>query len=87
VRGYGDTKGDELETSQNAIPNANKALLAPSTGLQCTWPDFVPALTFLASYNNNPSHQHYRSALHVLKYLHGTTEYGIKLPFECDSCT
>jgi hypothetical protein len=36
----------------------------------CTRPDVAPALTFLASYNTNPSYQHYKSALHVLKYLY-----------------
>jgi hypothetical protein len=43
----------------------------------CTRPDIAPALTFLASYNTNPSHQHYKSALHVLKYIYSTSEYGI----------
>eukprot|EP00956_Cyclotella_meneghiniana_P035945 scaffold119809_cov102-Cyclotella_meneghiniana.AAC.2 len=43
----------------------------------CTRPDVAPALTFLASYNTNPSHQHYKAALHVLKYLYSTSEYGI----------
>ena len=35
----------------------------------CTRPDIAPALTFLASYNQAPSHQHYKSAIHALKYL------------------
>eukprot|EP00956_Cyclotella_meneghiniana_P038057 scaffold148302_cov51-Cyclotella_meneghiniana.AAC.2 len=43
----------------------------------CTRPDVAPALTFLASYSTNPSHQHYKAALHVLKYLYSTSEYGI----------
>jgi hypothetical protein len=43
----------------------------------CTRPDVSPALTFLASYNTKPSAQHYKSALHVLKYLYSTSEYGI----------
>jgi hypothetical protein len=43
----------------------------------CTRPDVAPALTFLASYSTNPSHQHYKSALHILKYLYSTSEYGI----------
>jgi hypothetical protein len=43
----------------------------------CTLPDIAPALTFLASYNTNPSHQHYKLALHVLKYIYSTSEYGI----------
>jgi hypothetical protein len=38
----------------------------------CTRPDVSPVLSFLASYSNCPSHQHYKSALHVLKYLYST---------------
>jgi hypothetical protein len=43
----------------------------------CTRPDIAPCLTFLASYNNCPSHEHYKSALYALKYLYSTAEYGI----------
>eukprot|EP00804_Cyclotella_cryptica_P021483 CCRYP_005804-RA/>CCRYP_005804-RA protein AED:0.39 eAED:0.32 QI:0/-1/0/1/-1/1/1/0/524 len=43
----------------------------------CTRPDISPALTFLASYNRNPSHEHYKSAIHAMKYLYSTSEYGI----------
>jgi len=43
----------------------------------CTRPDISPALTFLSSYNMAPHHQHYKSAIHALKYLYSTAEYGI----------
>ena len=43
----------------------------------CTHPDISPALTFLASYSNDLHSQHYKAALHVLKYLTRTNEYGI----------
>ncbi|KAL7483059.1 hypothetical protein ACHAW6_008707 [Cyclotella cf. meneghiniana] len=43
----------------------------------CTHPDIAPALTFLASYDQNPSHSHYQAALQALKYLYSTAEYGI----------
>ena len=43
----------------------------------CTRPDVAPALTFLASYNMAPAHQHYVAALHVMKYLASTADYGI----------
>jgi len=43
----------------------------------CTRPDVSPALTFLSSYNMAPHHQHYKAAIHVLKYLLSTSEYGI----------
>ena len=50
----------------------------------CTRPDISPALTFLASYSNNPSAQHYKSAVHALKYLFSTSDYGIS--FHSNSC-
>jgi hypothetical protein len=43
----------------------------------CTRPDVSPALTFLASYSTAPHIQHYKSALHVIKYLISTADYGI----------
>jgi hypothetical protein len=43
----------------------------------CTRPDIAPCLTFLASYNQGPSHGHYQAALHALKYLYSTADYGI----------
>ena len=48
----------------------------------CTRPDVLPVLSFLASYNTNPSHQHYKSAIHALKYLYSTSEYGISFHSE-----
>ena len=43
----------------------------------CTRPDISPCLTFLASYSHQPSYQHYKSAIHALKYLYSTCDYGI----------
>jgi hypothetical protein len=43
----------------------------------CTRPDVSPVVSFLASYSTAPSHQHYKSALHALKYLYSTADYGI----------
>ena len=43
----------------------------------CTRPDISPALTFLSSYNLAPHHQHYKAAIHALKYLYSTCDYGI----------
>eukprot|EP00956_Cyclotella_meneghiniana_P029161 scaffold69885_cov36-Cyclotella_meneghiniana.AAC.4 len=42
----------------------------------CTRPDISPCLTFLASYNQCPSHGHYQAALHALKYLYSTADYA-----------
>ncbi|KAL7529706.1 LOW QUALITY PROTEIN: hypothetical protein ACHAWF_003089, partial [Thalassiosira exigua] len=46
----------------------------------CTCPDLAPDLTFLASYMQAPSVQHYRSVTHALKYTYLTAEYGISFP-------
>ena len=43
----------------------------------CTRPDISPVLTSLASYSNQPSHHHYKAAIHALKYLYSTSKYGI----------
>ena len=43
----------------------------------CTCPDIAPVLTFLASYINSTHPQHYKAAVHAIKYLTGTNEYGI----------
>ena len=49
----------------------------------CTRPDIAPVLTFLASYSNSPHPQHYKAAVHALKCLTITNEYGIS--FHSDS--
>ena len=49
----------------------------------CTRPDIPLVLTFLTSYRNYPHPQHYKAAVHVLKYLTSTNEYGIS--FHSDS--
>ena len=43
----------------------------------CKRPDVSPTLAFLSSYNMAPHHQDYKAAIHVLKYLLSTSEYGI----------
>ena len=41
----------------------------------CTHPDIAPALIFLALYSNSTHPQHYKAAVHALKYLTITNEY------------
>ena len=48
----------------------------------CTRPDIAPVLTFLASYINYPHQQHYKAAVHALKYLTSTNEYSISFHSE-----
>ena len=45
----------------------------------CTCPDIALVITFLASYINYPHPQHYKAAVHALKHLTSTNEYGISL--------
>ena len=40
-------------------------------------PDISPIITLLASYRNSPHPQHYKAALHAIKYLTSTNEYSI----------
>ena len=50
----------------------------------CTRPDVAPVLTFLATYTNSPSQQHYKAAVHAMKYIVTTAEYRIS--FHSDAC-
>ena len=43
----------------------------------CNRPDIAPVLTFLASYSTKSSKQHYKAAIHALKYLYSTSKYGV----------
>ena len=51
----------------------------------CTRPNIAPLLTFLATYNQGPSAQHYRSAIEGLRYLYSTADYGISFHSDADS--
>ena len=48
----------------------------------CTRPDIVSVLKFLASYSNYPHQQYYKAAVHAIKYLTSTNEYGISFHSE-----
>jgi hypothetical protein len=51
----------------------------------CTRPDIAPSLTLLAAYSNNPLAQHYKAAVHALKYLFSTSDYGISFSSRASS--
>jgi len=44
----------------------------------CTRPDISQAVGVLARYMSKPTEDHYKAAKHVLAYLHGTPNYGLK---------
>ena len=48
----------------------------------CTHLDASSAFFFLTSYFNAPPHQHYKSAIHILKYLYSTCDHGISFHYE-----
>ena len=52
-----------------------------------TRPEIAPVLTFIASYSNYPHLQHYKDAVHALKYLTSTNEYGISFHSKSSSTT
>jgi hypothetical protein len=43
-----------------------------------TRPDILNAISVLCRFNNNPGHRHWTAAQLVLRYLKGTTSYGIE---------
>ena len=47
-----------------------------------TCPDIAPVITFHASYSNYLNSQHYKAAIHALKYLMRTNEYGLSFHSE-----
>ena len=42
-------------------------------------------LAFLSAYNQDPNAQHYKAAIHVLRYLFSTSDYGILFHSNADS--
>ena len=51
----------------------------------CNRPGIAPTLTFLALYTNAPQPQHYNTAVHSIKYLTSTNEYGISFNSQSSS--
>ena len=59
--------------SENCLQNSSGTHLSLFTR-----PDITYAVNFLSQFNNNPGYQHWITAKRVLRYLKGTTNYGIK---------
>ena len=69
---------DKDDPDQNRHTKVYQRVVGSTNWLAtCTQPDIAPVLTCLASYQNAPHHQHYKAAIHALKYLYSTSEYGI----------
>ena len=51
----------------------------------CTRPDIAPTLSLLTAYSQVPSTQHYKAAIHALKYLYSTSKYGISFSSKASS--
>ena len=74
---------DTLDTDLNRRRQVYHSIVGCINWLAtCTRPDIAPVLTFLASYSNSPHPQHYKAAVHALKYLTSTNEYGISFHSE-----
>ena len=70
-------EGDEVEPLDNKSPTYREivgSLLYASIG---TRPDIAHAVHEISKFNNNPTSQHYKAALRVLKYLSGTNSSHI----------
>ena len=72
------TPVDPLDTDLSRQKQVYKSIVGCINWLAtCTRPDISPALNFLASYRNAPHPQHYKAAVHALKCITSTNEYGI----------
>ena len=49
----------------------------------CTRPDIAPSVSFLASYNQAPTVQHFDAARYVVRYLRSTLGHGISFSSRC----
>ena len=45
----------------------------------------MPALSIIATYSQVPTTQHYKAAIHTLKYLYSTSNYGISFTLKASS--
>lgn len=75
---------DELDPDFNCWTKAYQRLVDSINWLAMpSCPDVSAVLTFLTSYSHAPSHKHYTSAIHCLKYLHSTSTHGMSNNSEC----
>ena len=53
--------------------------------MTCTRPDIAPSVILLGAYNICPNTQHYKAAIHALKYLFSTSDYGTSFSSKASS--
>lgn len=66
--------GDPLDTTEHPYSTLIGSLMYLTS---CTRPDIAQAVGALARYMSKPTIAHWTAAKHVLRYLTGTTDYGI----------
>ena len=66
--------GEPLDTKTHPYSTLIGSLMYLAS---CTRPDIAQAVGALARYMANPTTAHWTAAKHVLRYLSGTTDYGI----------
>lgn len=66
--------GEPLDTEEHTYSTLIGSLMYLSS---CTRPDIAQAVGALARYMSTPTTAHWTAAKHVLRYLVGTTDYGI----------
>jgi hypothetical protein len=73
-----DSSDDDDSPSQLRRTAAYQSLIGSIGWLAtATRPDLTPVHSYLSSYNSKPSTGHMKAALHVLRYIHSTHNYGI----------
>ncbi|KAH9782617.1 hypothetical protein KPL71_008982 [Citrus sinensis] len=75
------SKHDEGE---NIYPTFFKSLVGSLRYLTCTRPDILYAIGLVSRYMENPKTTHFKAATRILRYIKGTTNFGLLYSFSND---
>ncbi|KAH9752860.1 hypothetical protein KPL71_014876 [Citrus sinensis] len=75
------SKHDEGE---NIYPTFFKSLVRSLRYLTCTRPDILYAVGLVSRYMENPKTTHFKAAKRILRYIKGTTNFGLLYSFSND---